>query len=258
MKKLMKAIAFATVMCMLLSTAAFAAIEEPVVDTDTKTLNITINEVGANEQVSLLILKTTANLASIGEGDILYINQTESTASNTASFTAVLDTDEDAVAIYSGSATYAAGSHATAYQYLGDVEITAAVTEVALVVKEAASVVADKVQTEAKDYYATALKMTVNFTAIPAGYKASKMIWAIQTSEGRKYTPVIDAAWLAAIDTNTDIAFGVAFDNGSVKQGITPLTVTGGDMIFKFVKAGEADKEAFTNPTVDNKDAARK
>ena len=48
MKKFMKAIAFATVMCLLLSTVAFAANEDVVVNTAAKKVTVTVEDVAGN------------------------------------------------------------------------------------------------------------------------------------------------------------------------------------------------------------------
>lgn len=262
MKKFMKAIALATVLCLALSTAAFAAFAEPTVDASAKTLAITIDGVGNSEEVSLLILKDGAELASLADGDILFIDQKTSNASgNTVAFDVKLDANAVAnverVDIYSGNATYAGSVQpgSAAYQLLGDVSIKEAITEVVFSY-EKGDIISET--TEANDHTAVGLWMTATFTAVPDGYAPAQMVWAIQTTERRVYTDPVDISWMnEGVAAGSAIKFGASIPNGSVKQGIETLEVTGFDAIFQFVKTGEADKEAFTNPSVDNTPAAR-
>lgn len=77
MKKFMKAIAFATVMCMLLSVAAFAAATDIVGGKVTVTVT---DANAAGEQIAFIATKATvASAAAITSGDILDIQQVELT-----------------------------------------------------------------------------------------------------------------------------------------------------------------------------------
>ena len=106
MKKFMKALALALALCMVLSVSAFAAVgaEGKDVDTDAHTVAFTVTGVKAEEQVALLILKKGVTPASATENDVLFIDQTEATASG-AAFNATIAEGNDVVDVYVGSST---------------------------------------------------------------------------------------------------------------------------------------------------------
>ena len=72
MKKFMKAIAFATVMCMLLSTVAFAA-DLTIADAKV-TVTVNAGAEAANEQIAFVV-STATTVAGIGSGNIKDVQQ---------------------------------------------------------------------------------------------------------------------------------------------------------------------------------------
>ncbi|MBQ3022787.1 MAG: hypothetical protein IJD91_05665 [Clostridia bacterium] len=118
MKKFMKAIAFATVMCLVLSTAAFAAVE--VTDYATKTVAVTVEGVQKGEQVAIIITRDGANFT---KENILFVDQ-KAAGTSTAVFNTAITADVETVDVYAGFASNALSS---AVLVANDVELTAAV-----------------------------------------------------------------------------------------------------------------------------------
>lgn len=226
MKKFMKAIAFVTVMCMALSTVAFAATEGAVLNGE-KVLDITVTGAGA-DQVALMVVASTANDFSAP----LYIDQ-KASAGDSVDFTAVLtNADVDAVDIYVGYSSWVAAGNNTARKIGEDVEIKEDVTEITI-----AKTSAELVSSEG----AAGVGATFTVTA-PVGAKATSMIWAIRynktvegvTTEDIKYTAKqnLSEYGLGDVINNSSVKLGVAFPNGS--DEIEALDITGVDAIFFF------------------------
>lgn len=116
MKKLMKAIAFATVMCMLLSTAAFAAVE--VTDYATKAVEVTVEGVQNGEQVALIITKDGADFT---KENILFVDQKAAGASTAVFNTVITDNTVETVDVYAG---FASNSTSQAVLVAEDVDLT--------------------------------------------------------------------------------------------------------------------------------------
>ena len=84
MKKFMKAIAFATVMCMLLSVAAFADSSAEIATAGT--VNIIVEGATASTPIAFVVTDTTVTeAANITSANIKDVAQTETTPSGTAS-----------------------------------------------------------------------------------------------------------------------------------------------------------------------------
>jgi len=115
MKKLMKAIAFATVMCMLLSTAAFAAVE--VTDYATKAVEVTVEGVQKGEQVAIII---TNDGSSFTKENVLFVDQKAAGAS-TAVFNTAIEADVETVDVYAG---FASNSTSQVVLVAEDVDLT--------------------------------------------------------------------------------------------------------------------------------------
>ena len=80
MKNLVRGFCLGLVLVMLISMSAFAAeISAPAVtvDKDAKTadVSVTVKEPEAEQYVTILVIKNTANLASVSEDDIAYVDQ---------------------------------------------------------------------------------------------------------------------------------------------------------------------------------------
>ncbi len=246
MKKFIKAIAFVTVMCMALSTVAFAAAEGTATQdaTDYKQVNVTVTGASKDEQVALLIVPKGAGTSS---ATIHYIDQkaaVETAGGDVeASFTAPLDvTDGTEVDVYVGYSSKGAAIN------LGTFTISQPTTEITITKTKEAEVV--DVAAESDLGYACALKFTVD---APEGVSAKQMVWAIE------YTPNGAAeskmAFSDAIDVSSygigtivsgSVTLGVAFSNGSVEREIKAATINSVDAIFLFtdgtVKAND-DKD---------------
>ncbi len=113
MKKFMKAIAFATVMCLVLSTAAFAAVE---VDFDTKAVDITVEGAQTGEQVALIITKGDAEDYTFSKDTILFVDQNA-----TGEFATTIVGEVETIDVYAG---YASNTGAKAVLVAEDVELT--------------------------------------------------------------------------------------------------------------------------------------
>ena len=74
MKKLMKALALATVMCMLLSTAAFAADPDLTITASKVTVSVDAGTSAANEQIAFVV-STATTAEGIATGNILDVDQ---------------------------------------------------------------------------------------------------------------------------------------------------------------------------------------
>ena len=239
MKKFMKAIAFVTVMCMALSTVAFAAGSATLSETE-KVLNISVTGAG-DDQVALVVTASDATDLS----NPLYIDQ-KGAVDGTASFTAVLTNyDVDAVDVYVGYATYAAENAAP--EKIGeDVAITNPITEVTI-----SKVAANFVEAQqGAQQVGEGAALTVSVEA-PEGVYATNMIWAIRYMDGDvervKYTESFDISDLGLGTVLTgDVKLGLAFLNGFNREGeeIASVEITDVDAIFMFT--GEHG-EKYTN-----------
>ena len=80
MSKIFKCISLVLVLVMMLSMTTFAAsISTPAADADkdARTVKVsgTVADAVANQQVVILVLKSTANLQSVSDADIAYVDQ---------------------------------------------------------------------------------------------------------------------------------------------------------------------------------------
>ena len=253
MKKLMKTLALALAMCLVLSTAAFAKIDAPV-NYEEKIVNVTVDANGEGEQVSLVIVKAGEEIAT---GSILYVGQDAANGEGVAAFTAkIADETVKAVDIYSGNATYA--SKNSALQFVAEVALEEQETDVAITVVPTGSIIlehSDELNLEAEDQTGAGVAIKVDFSGLEdiAGANLLKMIWAIRGNdpnglkEGQDpvgkvfYTPSIDVSDLASLEG--EVQFGAAFNNGSKAHNLQPITITAADAIFLFSN----NKVVYTN-----------
>jgi hypothetical protein len=247
MKKLMKAIAFATVMCMLLSTVAFAA-QEATVNSAKNGINVTV-EAEEGTQVALLILAKGTALKDAASGNILFIDQKPAAASG-ATFTDVSIGSAKAADVfvgYEGNKTVA----------LGTVTFEAGDTITVTTVKKFESVDGQSDNDLGGGYLLNLVK------DLDEGRSLKNLIWAIDWTkkvegedavEGTSYIAV-GAEELAEINLlggNTYI--GVAFSAGAKK--VNPYDVELGEIraIWRTAGGELPDKES----VVADKDAANK
>ena len=231
MKKFMKAIAFATVMCLVLSTVAFAANEDVVVDYATKTVEVTVENVQKGEQVAIIITKGDAADYSFTTETILFVDQKAAGASTAVFETAITDDSVEAIDIYAG---YASNSAANAVKVANDIAL-----EQDTVITLVAAQVIDDV-TAASNYDADAMGevdpgtkgsvvyLKINATNVAAG-DLTKMFWAFHVDkEGVKDTKYVagdvDGLGLGSVLTG-DVEIAAAFES-------TGYTVEAANAIF--------------------------
>lgn len=237
MKKLMKAIAFATVMCMLLSTAAFAS-TATLTSTD-YVLDVTVNAAG-DEQVALLIVDTDANLASLESSQILYVGQMAA-AEGVADFGEIaIDSAKGSkqVDVYAGYVSNATGNAMTVASNV-DLESVKAIT----VAIDGDAYINDEISGD-DGKVAAAVAMTVSFENAE-GFTLSDVIFALDTNLGRKYTDAIGVTGFEVLEGACKIA--AIINNGTVDN--KTATISGVDAIFLFKDAQNNEQDVYTDPT---------
>lgn len=205
MKKLLKAVAIVTVMCMLLSTAAFANYGTAEGDKASKIITANVLGAGANEQVVLLIVNADVAVASATEAEIMYIDQKQADASGAAAFSNILIKDtEQKVDIYVGSAA------TNGPQLIGeDIDISD-VKNITLATGEDAIITATALG-EGKVKMGFAAAITVD---VPEGLEVSKMIWGFKLAneDFRRYsTPQVIENGNVSGSVQFAAAFGLGF-----------------------------------------------
>lgn len=218
MKKLLKAVALATVMCMLLSTAAFANYGEATGDKATKLIDANVTNVGANEQVVLLIVAKDVAVADATEADIMYIDQKQANASGVAAFEDIAIKDTDTVVdIYVGSAATNGPQLIGNDIDLADVKVITLATE--LGGDEIITAYGNSGTDGVTKGFAAAL--TVN---IPDGLTVDKMIWGFKlaSEDFRRYSTAQE------VDPHTSgaVQFAAAFDLGATVDDLQVESVS--------------------------------
>ncbi len=236
MKKLLKAVAFVTVMCMLLSTAAFANYGGATGDKTTKLIEANVINAGANEQVALLIVAKDVAVADATEADIMYIDQKQADADGKATFEniAIKDT-ETVVDIYVGSAA------TNGPQLIGNDIDVADVKVITLATELGADALITAYGNSGTDGvtkgYAAAL--TVN---IPEGLTVDKMIWGFKLAneDFRRYSTAqeVDPHTAGAVQFAAAFDLGATIDNLQVESVSAIFLTTDGNEHF----TNEADK----------------
>lgn len=228
MKKLMKAIAFATVMCMLLSVSAFA---EEVVTNPKATLdpnadyNLTVEVTASGtEQVALLVLKAGTELSAASDTTIYYINQDAATEGK-ATFNVVLNkatlSNETKVDVYAG---YASNGTNPAVSVKG-VDVVNA-NELSIVLADGVTVIPDVDKSENELIKAAVGKVTekpegdigglayatVKFENATAKTSVTNVGWEFITGAEKRYVHYAVEGF-NVLEGNVQL--GVAFANGS-------------------------------------------
>lgn len=235
MKKFMKAIAFVTVMCMALSTVAFAAGSVPETALD-KTFQVTVTGAG-NEQVALMVVAAGAENFNTP----LYIDQKPAVGGN-ATFTAVLtNTDVEAVDVYVGYASNQLENGKA--PKIGTVKLVQPITEVTV-----SNVICTWNDYKGEGMEQNATGAVLEFTvAAPEGTAATKMVWAIDSAaftNRTKYTEVYDMTdyGIGTIINNSQVKLGLAFLNGSDLNDIEPVEIENIRAYFLFVNSDNTEK----------------
>ena len=233
MKKFMKAIAFVTVMCMALSTVAFAA-GTAIDDNYDKVIDITVTGATGAEPVALYIVEKDAALTA----DPLFIEQTNA-VDGTATFAATIGADVEAVDVYVGYATYADVNGKA--EKLGTVDLVAPITEVTIT-KTSSQILQENLKAEEQ----TGAGVSITFgVEAPEGATATDMIWAIRFNDAEgnpkvKYSDPIDVTeYGIGSALKGSITLGLAFLNGSDLHEIDPVAITAVDAIFLFTDGSE-------------------
>ena len=241
MKKLMKAIAFATVMCMLLSTAAFAANEDVTVD-ESKVITVNVTGATAGEQVSLVVVAGDTTDYTFNNDTILYVNQTAA-VSGGATFTNVnVPADVETIDVYAG---YASNTAAQAEKVADNVpletvaEITVAINGTVTIINNVEGKAAEEgITLEATENDIGGLViLPVKFENVPA---VTKMFWAFGidgdgdgAADSHKYVAgnVSTLGLGSALEGTVQI--GAAFNNGTkANSGADALNIVSANAIF--------------------------
>lgn len=250
MKKFMKAIAFVTVMCMALSTVAFAAapvtngVDSAEAGTDKK-ITVTVDGADVDEQVALVLVSgEVTSTAGITQSNIEYIDQKSAGSAGSAVFGPITTkTTPDKVSIF-------VGYEGAVKNYVGTVTLKEAITKVTI-----SNVETEIVRADGKQQIGAGAAIKFNIEA-PADVYAEKMIWAIRYLEGGvekvKYTDAMDVSGYGIGTLMTgSVELGLAFLNGFTVKGeeiIKEYVITDVDVIFMF----SDDEEILTNPEGDS------
>lgn len=119
MSKIFKCISLVLVLVMMMSVTTFAAgISTPAADADkdARTVEVsgTVADAVANQQVVILVLKSTANLQSVSDADIAYVDQIAADADGKFNFNFAIDESKgDKFTAYIGGTGVAAPQSAS-------------------------------------------------------------------------------------------------------------------------------------------------
>ena len=244
MKKFMKAIAFVTVMCLALSTVAFAANEDVAVDFEAKTLEITVKGAQKGEQVAIIV---TNDGAGVTEENVLFVDQ-KAAGAETAVFNAnVSEASGETVDIYAGYASVGEAVLVAADVSivkeeeeepaititLADVQIVNDITEV----KNEHGFVISKPDAETK---AAVVKFTINVADAAETDAIAGMAWVFEVKNDEtqatatKYAAA-DATIVAAINSgllagNVEIAAAVNSTGYTITAAKALLSVNGNEV----------------------------
>lgn len=223
MKKFLKAVALATVMCMLLSVSAFAAVGGATGNKTAKTIDITIaTGATAAEEVAVLIIDSEKTLANAVETDIMYINQVTTDASGNAEIKGVkLLNDTKVVDVYIGSAKLG-----TAQQIGDDIDLND-VKKITIVGDE----YFENVMGAGNVKGGVAAALTVNLN----GLTVDKMIWAFKVGNDWKYSKSIAASNLNGSLVDGAVQYAVALD--AFNADMSQITVSDVAAIFLTTEA---------------------
>ena len=238
MKKFMKAIAFVTVMCMALSTVAFAANEVPETANADKTFVVTVREAGTSDQVALMVVEAGATKeANRDFSNPLYIDQ-KGANSGVAEFTAKIAEDVTAVDVFVG---YANNQDPQAV-YVGRVSLEQSVTKVTVT-----NVNVEWANYPSDDGNATGAVLSFNFE-VPVGVSSTQMGWQItylnpedETKTVTKKSDVFDISAYSlggVIQSGSNVKFGLVFLNGSEENDGEAVQIV--DIQARFLFKGDA------------------
>lgn len=243
MKKFAKTLALVLALCMVMSVSAFASDAELA---DDYVIDITVDSATGDEQVALLVVKTGQG---INDDSIVYVGQKAATGGEAVFANVAIANTVEAVDIYAGNATYAAGgTYETVYTNL---ELTEDVTDVVVVMNPDLTIVNGATEKEDGSQtlrlYGSAVSTEFTFT-LPTENPVTEayMIWSLRAGNVVRYTPSIDITDLVGLAG--PVRLSVAFGNGAHDGSEEKLDITGASAIFKFVRNGAADQEIVLDP----------
>ena len=209
MKKVMKALALALALCMVLSVSAFAVSETgKTVDTEAHTVTFDVTGLQKDEQVALLVLVPDTEVSAADDETILYIDQTVANASGVASFAATIAEGNDVVDVWVGSQTINADKTG-AWNVYSNVEVA----NVSNITFTAGNVkylnVGD--QDGAITRPGAAIGININNVNI------TKMIWALNAADtaNRKFSKSIE---IDGTGLSGEVWFTAAFSSSTLKD----------------------------------------
>lgn len=255
MKKLMKVLALATAICMLLSVSAFAA-DTISGNPAAKTVNIKINT-GSTEEVAVLIVRDNVAPADAEDTDILYINQVSANADSEYDLGAVelLDPNVDAVDVWVGSASLAAANNNTAKKYDVDLKVVEDKETITIVDNslKKANYTQETLETDAEG--GTGIVMQLNYKVKNA---ISDIIFAFKPvgATDKLYSaPVKASNVFSALEATNAVQLAVAFSNGNIDKELNMVEIDTVDLIVKTVDAqGNKVSVLFTDSTDETKE----
>ena len=234
MKKFMKAIAFATVMCLVLSTVAFAAVE---VNEETKALEITVEGAKAGEQVAIII--TTADATEFTAETILYVDQKAS-----KNFSTTI-TGVEMIDVYAG---YASNNSGEAVKVIDDFEfpeeevpqLTITLANVTIVNGITEADDADGKMNAKEGTQGAVVKFTINVANATNADAIAGMAWVFEVKNeetqatATKYAAA-DATIVAALNSgvlsgNVEIAAAVDSTGYTITAAKALLSVNGSEV----------------------------
>ena len=246
MKNLMKAIAFATVMCMLLSVTAFAASEANMAGDGTASVTIIIDDAAASTPIALVVAKSTVESATgLDESNILYIDQAETDEYGAVTFNSVDTKGEKAVNVFVGYEGVSAAIKLVAAK----VDLGPGDKVVIEDVKfyQTADIDKDVEGVEATDVESGSGATGTATITVDEGRKIAGINWAIghSASDGsdvkRAYVKA-NADMLSVLTGNVQVRVGVAFSNGLKADPSTQRKITDLDLIVKTVKDDNSEE----------------
>lgn len=193
MKKFMKAIALATVLCLALSTVAFAA-NSAEKGTDNYTVDVVVDG-AVSEEVALVIVDATnadvTATSGITDGNIVYIDQKTADASGTTFDAVPIKNTVKRVSVFVGYDGIDANSYLGSFNIGPDIQTIGIVANSAKVVKAT-----------------NGIGVAFQVDDITAG--ATKMIWAMTVDGTRRFSQPVSIAGTAG-----SIYYGARFVNAS-------------------------------------------
>ncbi len=212
MKKVMKALALALALCMVLSVSAFA---ESSVTGDTSNQEVSVivdlGNTTSTEQVVLLIVDTAVtDVASVTNGQIYYIEQ-KAAAAGKATFLAPIAKEVDRVKVYVGAASISADGAVD----LGEVDIrTSKNISISTASTNKKIINVDETTADGKKITRPGAAILVDFENVPV----DKMIWVLSNGSDYVYSKPIELAGSEYASLDGDTWFSGVFSSTALEE----------------------------------------